>query len=56
MSSLGKLIALNCTLFLVSLYAWSKHRRNPLSLPITKHVFIKWFKEGKKQKDFHKGL
>lgn len=52
MSSLGKLIALNFTLFLMSLYICSKHRRNPFSIPITMHLFIKWFKEGKKKRTF----
>lgn len=40
MSSLGKLIALNFTLFLVSLYTCSKQKRNPLSITITMHLFI----------------
>lgn len=52
MSSLGKLIALNFTLFLVSLYACSKHRRNPLSISITMHLFIntKLYSNGFKKK------
>lgn len=52
MSSLGKLIALNFTLFLVSLYTCSKHRRNPLSITITMHLFIntKFSSNGLKKK------
>lgn len=62
MSSLGKFIALKFTLFSISLYTCSKHRRNSLSVTITMHLFISvkfssndGKEKRKKEKGCHKG-